>query len=1425
MCVLYRDPALPLVPPPGFRHADESLNEAARSAAALEQEELPDLGPVFEVVQAYRQQEERRKQIKVVLRGQPSVAFLEIGQQKGSEIADPDANKNIHHHHPSPSISATDGRAIPTEQPLPHLNLARDAAIVHLEPRPNGGFAIGAAPVPTLSPTPVGVLWPSQLQRLFGGHFQPKFKGPVNRTPPRLVSRAYTAAKLSLLRLKTSIQNYEAGPPLLPQTMESAGLHETPLQHRHHSPNLHVMPSDLGTPAHVTDHGVPSNLRSTEDNLFDQPFPPELDPVGANDLPLDHPTLFTTSSHDHEPATPVPNSLEHDATSVALDSVLEAQPGPLTSEQLQESGYAMLSFADSYHVLKHPNLVIVRDENYQRRAQAEKKMEKREARRREIQERHTQQALNDYAQEPSQPSQTGDDVAPYPSSGSGDGDALEGRPARGLLSHYSEQGGPVAYYPPSDDDAERFRRRERRRIKPSSSSATSIAPNDLHQFDTITMSARDGEAYTGSAATDDGENWAQLPVHTANPDDIKQISREHLIFSYDPENLRWVLHVVGNNAYVGDQLYRKGDKDIPLESGTEIFISTLRIVFRLPIQLDNFESVDSDEEVDELDEAATDADSTPERPLSKSSEVDVDDEDAEEPERKTQKPIKLKLKAPKAPAKEPSAGKDKGKGKGKGKGKEPPAKASGKSKAIEAKASEQPDSAKPADKGKEKEALEAAAARFGPEAVAKTLEQNGSRPANILPGSILEGLAPNEMPEKRKGPGRPPKNGFLSKRDERAVMRRQKEYERRGLTVPEFNAILAEVREEQKAKDAAAKGNKLRPEGVPDAVESIEAADQPQDGVGGQTQPGDSHTSQSADPAAGLAGPSGLTRRPLRSPSPMKPAEEFTEEELKKPQASYFYLLDEILQAVGQADLQTIYDKFQKRWPYYKYSVTTNGWQSSIRHNLSQFSRFKPVGKVGKGQLWAIDYNAPREENTKKKKTPPPPRHPQGPMQNGSMPPGMPPPYQHGQHPPQQYPPRYNQGVYNPGQGQYSSPYGSQGGQYQPHGNPGPAGYNQIMPQVNGRPVNPQAHMQPPPAPMPQPVPPANPVQAITADIMQFRNVHMERFPPEGPLYDAESKKFFQGVDYFSAIFHGQGKKEEHYPGEEALQTEPWVTLKAIFDRHDTRGSIGANSQSAESNGATNGQGQSQVEGQRPGDNGVASGQTNGQTMPPQQPHPAPQQVPQQVQQQSGHQGAPNMAPPTHVMPNVAQGVQNSVASQNAAAAAQTAQMPPVNPAGPNVQPGPQQAIHPSPIQPDVQMSDGPTGVNGAQQPTATQVATAPTPVQPALQRPDGQFGVSTAQQPMVAPASTSVQPDMQKSGAQLDIKNEQQPAVTTPVLAEVLPQQTPTASQPAPPADQSKQSSPSGEQPRPVSAGVKRSAADVEMQDAETEAKRLRTE
>ncbi|EME46200.1 hypothetical protein DOTSEDRAFT_98485, partial [Dothistroma septosporum NZE10] len=80
-------------------------------------------------------------------------------------------------------------------------------------------------------------------------------------------------------------------------------------------------------------------------------------------------------------------------------------------------------------------------------------------------------------------------------------------------------------------------------------------------------------------------------------------------------------------------------------------------------------------------------------------------------------------------------------------------------------------------------------------------------------------------------------------------------------------------------------------------------------------------------------------------------------EDLKKPSMTYIYIIDEILSSIegGQADLQTIYDKIQKRWPYYKYRVGSIGWQSSVRHNLLSCERFVDAGKSGKGKFWRIN--------------------------------------------------------------------------------------------------------------------------------------------------------------------------------------------------------------------------------------------------------------------------------------------------------------------------------------------------------------------------------------------------------------------------------------------------------------------------------------
>ncbi|KAK3063939.1 hypothetical protein LTR53_018698, partial [Teratosphaeriaceae sp. CCFEE 6253] len=128
----------------------------------------------------------------------------------------------------------------------------------------------------------------------------------------------------------------------------------------------------------------------------------------------------------------------------------------------------------------------------------------------------------------------------------------------------------------------------------------------------------------------------------------------------------------------------------------------------------------------------------------------------------------------------------------------------------------------------------------------------------------------------------------------------------------------------------------------------------------------------SAGDAARKASPK--PKRPVRSPSPMKPECEYTEEELKKPTGTYVIQLDTILQEMGRGDLQDIYDKMCKKWPHYKYRNTTVGWQSSVRHNLLQNDRFKEVGRSGKGRMWEINWDSPLEKEKKRRGTPPPPR-------------------------------------------------------------------------------------------------------------------------------------------------------------------------------------------------------------------------------------------------------------------------------------------------------------------------------------------------------------------------------------------------------------------------------------------------------------------
>src|SRR5690606_36150941 len=93
-----------------------------------------------------------------------------------------------------------------------------------------------------------------------------------------------------------------------------------------------------------------------------------------------------------------------------------------------------------------------------------------------------------------------------------------------------------------------------------------------------------------------------------------------------------------------------------------------------------------------------------------------------------------------------------------------------------------------------------------------------------------------------------------------------------------------------------------------------------------------------------------------RTPSPEPLESDYTAEQLAKPTASYVYLIHEAISASEQKalSLPEIYKAIMRKYPYYKFKVSTTGWQSSVRHNLSQNPAFKKVEREGKGWLWGI---------------------------------------------------------------------------------------------------------------------------------------------------------------------------------------------------------------------------------------------------------------------------------------------------------------------------------------------------------------------------------------------------------------------------------------------------------------------------------------
>ncbi|KAE8453000.1 hypothetical protein EG329_012187 [Mollisiaceae sp. DMI_Dod_QoI] len=260
------------------------------------------------------------------------------------------------------------------------------------------------------------------------------------------------------------------------------------------------------------------------------------------------------------------------------------------------------------------------------------------------------------------------------------------------------------------------------------------------------------------------------------------------------------------------------------------------------------------------------------------------------------------------------------------------------------------------DEGEENEEDEAQSSQ--PQILRQSIEDDEAQ------RSSTNGAKPSVI-AKRSGPGRPPKNGVMSKRMEKELKKQAEEAAAARKTDPDTSEApkkgkvgrprkhpLPDPNEEKKPKRKYTKRKpKEAQEGAVEGAGSGSGGDGTATKVKNQKPP-----------------------KPPRSPSPVWDIATLTEEQKIKPPENYVILIYNAMKASHHKEmgLPQIYNAIKRIYPYFSVVVETKGWESSVRHNLSSGGDiFQRGEKEGKGHVWSLRPGASIEA-IKKKKPPPP---------------------------------------------------------------------------------------------------------------------------------------------------------------------------------------------------------------------------------------------------------------------------------------------------------------------------------------------------------------------------------------------------------------------------------------------------------------------
>ncbi|EEY18159.1 forkhead domain-containing protein [Verticillium alfalfae VaMs.102] len=330
---------------------------------------------------------------------------------------------------------------------------------------------------------------------------------------------------------------------------------------------------------------------------------------------------------------------------------------------------------------------------------------------------------------------------------------------------------------------------------------------------------------------------------------------------------------------------------------------------------------------------------------------------------------------------------------------------------------------------------------------------------------------------KKRGPGRPPKNGIMSKREQRLLKKQAQEMARKTLPQPPPGEPPI------KRKVGRPRKHPL-PEDGGDRPEKRKYKPRKPKEEGGEGSDAERRAKEKKDKKV----------RPKSPPLELK-IEDYTEEQLQKPNKNYGVLIDETLTAAhaeGRAEgltLKQIYKRITLKYPWFYFHTETKGWESSVRHNLIGNEAFKKDDTTG---LWSRVPGVELDAGKKRKATSPdrtlapgygPYAHPMYPPYTATAPhmapaaPGAP-TYQH-------QPQAYHPQTYNAQQPQPARPP-----QYSPPGSV------------------PVASQAPQPVPA-QPVAPAQlpgygPAPAGVAQTSTYSSPYASRPPPANPAVKTE---------------------------------------------------------------------------------------------------------------------------------------------------------------------------------------------------------------------------------------------------------------------------------------------------------------------------------